>query len=192
MSRASGAPRHPAVAGRFYSDDADELARQLAACMPAPKPDPAVRVCIGPHAGYVYSGKIYGEMLAQVEVPRRVLLLGPNHTGRGAAVSLWSGGAWHFPNGEVQVDTELVGALADSGLFTRDRDAHLDEHSLEVQVPFLARRQPKLSIAGVILARLDLESCQVVGETLARILAAHGVENLGVCEKIYMKNSNIY
>lgn len=172
MAAASGAPRHPAVAGHFYSDDAEELGRQLAACMPVPKPDPEVRVCIGPHAGYVYSGKIYGEMLAQVEVPRRVLLLGPNHTGKGAALSLWSGGAWHFPNGEVQVDGELVNALADSGLFTLDRDAHLDEHSLEVQVPFLARRQPELSIAGIILGRLDLKSCQVVGEALAQILSA--------------------
>jgi AmmeMemoRadiSam system protein B len=159
------------VAGRFYAGERARLERQLDACMPSPQPDPSIRVCIGPHAGWVYSGAIYGEMLAQLAVPRRVVLVGPNHTGRGPALSLWSGGEWEYPNGSVSIDTDMVDALAATGLFELDRDAHRDEHCLEVQVPFLARRQPELRITPIVVRQLALEDCRRVGETLARVVS---------------------
>lgn len=162
--------RRPAVSGRFYPERSDELVGMLDGCMPQARPDPGVGVCIGPHAGWVYSGQIYGDMLAHVEVPERVVLIGPNHTGRGARVSVWSGGSWDFPGFEVQVDDALVGALAREPGFELDRDAHLDEHCLEVQVPFLKRRQRRLRITPIVMAGLGFEACEALGHTLARVV----------------------
>lgn len=164
--------RLPAMAGRFYPGRPDQLRAELRACMPHASADPAVRVCIGPHAGYVYSGRIYGETLAQVEVPRRVILIGPNHTGRGATVSLWAGGSWHFPGFEVAIDRPMVEALAATGSFELDLDAHYEEHCLEVQVPFLAARQSQLALTPIVLSGLRIEDCRRLGEHLAAVVEA--------------------
>jgi AmmeMemoRadiSam system protein B len=163
-----GVRRAPAVAGRFYAGDPDKLRQQLDVCMPEPADDPRAQVCIGPHAGWVYSGRIYGETLAQVEVPRRVIAIGPNHTGRGVPVSLWSGGSWEFPGFEVAIDRKMVDSLHQSGLFEPDLSAHRDDHCLEVQVPFMARRQPELRLTPIILSRASLDLCQQLGVLLAQ------------------------
>ena len=109
--------REPAVAGRFYAADPATLARDVSDFLAA-SPDaggaggaaPATML-MGPHAGYVYSGAIAGETYARVRVPRRAIVLGPNHTGLGARRSLWPSGCWRLPGGEVPVDTELAAAL---------------------------------------------------------------------------------
>lgn len=123
-----------------------------------------------PHAGYVYSGAVAGATYARVQIPPRVLILGPNHTGLGAHVALWPGGAWKTPLGEVPIDAPLTERLGRSPLIEEDRLAHLREHSLEVQVPFLQARRPDVAIAALCLGRLDVEQALELGNAVAEAI----------------------
>jgi len=171
--------RDPAVAGRFYSREPRALSEEVARLL-RERPDggpAAPRRALGllsPHAGYVYSGAVAGATWGAVEVPDRVILLCPNHTGRGARVSLWPGGAWVTPMGRLPVDAELTASLLGSGLCTADTEAHLHEHAVEVQLPFLQARQPGAAIAALCLSRLSFERCQALGRAVAAAARARG------------------
>lgn len=164
--------REPAVAGRFYTDRPAALARQVDGFLAAGGEKVAARGIVAPHAGYVYSGAIAGAVYARVVVPARVVVLGPNHTGMGVAVALWPGGAWRLPTGAVPVDAALTAALAASPLVAADAEAHLLEHSLEVQVPFLSRARPDVAIAALCLGHLRLADCLALGRHLAKVVSA--------------------
>ncbi len=166
--------REPAVAGRFYPGDKEQLAGEVAALLgehpggraTAEPPRPAVGV-LAPHAGYVYSGRVAGATYARVEVPERAVVMCPNHTGRGPAISLWPDGAWLTPLGRVPVDAPLTSALLRGGLVAADREAHRLEHALEVHLPFLQLRRPEVSIAALCLGPLSFAQCQALGATVA-------------------------
>ncbi len=166
--------REPAVAGRFYAGDAAALRRDVDRFLAAGGEKVAAKGLVAPHAGYVYSGAIAGAVYARVDVPARVIVLGPNHTGLGHPAALWPGGAWRLPTGEVPVDAALTAALAEGTLVTPDREAHLREHALEVQVPFLARARPDVAIAALCLGHLRYAECEAIGRTVARAAEAHG------------------
>jgi MEMO1 family protein len=173
--------REPAVAGRFYPADRGELAEEVARFL-AERPDgrataepprPA-RGVLAPHAGYIYSGAVAGATYARVDVPPRAIVLCPNHTGEGQRESLWPGGAWRTPLGRVPVDGEMVAELLACGGVTADRTAHLHEHSLEVQLPFLQLRRPEVAIAALCLGGLSWPECQALGEAVAGVARRHG------------------
>lgn len=167
---AAASLREPAVAGRFYPGDPEVLRRSVEALLGPPvEPRPALAL-VGPHAGYVYSGEIAGRTWARVTVPRRVVLLCPNHTGEGAPCSLWPGGGWRLPTGVVPVDDALVAAIVARCGATLDRDAHLHEHALEVHLPFALARQPALRIAALCLSGASLAECRALGEGLAAVV----------------------
>jgi AmmeMemoRadiSam system protein B len=117
---------------------------------------------------------VAGATWGAVEVPDRVILLCPNHTGFGAAVSLWPDGGWHTPLGRVRVDEELSAELLRGGPCTADRDAHLREHALEVQLPFLQARRPDAAIAAICLAHLPYERCEQLGRAVAAAARSRG------------------
>src|SRR5512133_1523995 len=144
--------REPAVAGRFYDGDPRTLAREVRAFLEAEgEPIPALGL-VAPHAGYVYSGAIAGAVYARVRVPPRVIVLGPNHSGLGRPAALWpADGGWRTPLGTVPVSRPLTDALAACPLVELDLAAHAREHSLEVQVPFLAIAQPAVELAALCL-----------------------------------------
>lgn len=171
-TRSAEALREPAVAGRFYPADPQGLSRQVSQMLgPKVEPRPAIAL-MGPHAGYVYSGAILGETYARTVVPRRVVLMCPNHTGRGVPRSLWSGGGWRMPGGTIPVDEALVEAIHRECGAQLDRRAHEHEHALEVHLPFARARQPDLRIAALCLAGLGLDECREMGEGLARVVRA--------------------
>ncbi|MCA9649049.1 MAG: AmmeMemoRadiSam system protein B [Myxococcales bacterium] len=162
--------REPAVAGRFYPGDPRRLRAEVAELMgPAVEPRPALAL-VGPHAGYVYSGAILGETYARTVVPPRVVLMCPNHTGLGVPRSLWPDGGWRLPTGVVPVDEDLVAGLREHCGAQLDRAAHRREHAIEVHLPFALARQPRLRIAALCLAGLDVETCRAMGEGLARVV----------------------
>jgi AmmeMemoRadiSam system protein B len=167
--------RLPAVAGAFYPDDAASVvadARRLTSPSPAVEPA-AVIAAVCPHAGWMYSGALAGRLAASVVVPPRVLVLAPNHTGRGARGAVWPGGAWTLPGGEVPVDAAFCRALCEaSTLLEPDVDAHLDEHAIEVLVPLLAARQPALHLAPVVLGGLSFGECETLAGAVARAVEA--------------------
>jgi AmmeMemoRadiSam system protein B len=134
-------------------------------------PEAAIGAIV-PHAGYVYSGPVAGAVYARLEIPPTVMILCPNHTGRGAPAALDPSDSWRTPLGDVPVDrrlSERLSALAPS--LRKDSEAHAREHSLEVQLPFLQVRRPDVRIVAVCLGAHDLDLCREVGEALARIRA---------------------
>jgi AmmeMemoRadiSam system protein B len=165
--------RPTAVAGAFYPGTRGGLELELASLVAETAARHELLACIAPHAGYVYSGGVAGRLFAHLTVPRRVVVLGPNHTGAGARISVSSHRSWRTPLGEVAVDRELsdrlVAAVADAEL---DDHAHRREHSIEVQLPFLARRRPDVVVLPICLKHLDLAECLELGRALAALIAA--------------------
>jgi AmmeMemoRadiSam system protein B len=173
--------REPAVAGRFYPADPDELAEEVARFLAerpggratAEPPRPALGMLV-PHAGYIYSGAVAGATYARVDVPAHAILLCPNHTGEGQRLSLWPAGAWRTPLGRVPADREMVSELLASGAAASDRAAHLHEHSLEVQLPFLQLRRREISVAALCLGGLSWPECRDLGRAVAGVARRHG------------------
>lgn len=159
--------RKPAVAGRFYPGTEEGLAREVETHLRAAiAPQPALAM-IGPHAGFTYSGSILGETYARVEVPDRVIIMCPNHTGMGVRRSLWAGGAWRLPGGDLSIDEQLARRVAVHAGLQPDLDAHVAEHAIEVHLPFLRAQNPGARIVPIVLAGLRLDDCREVGRGLA-------------------------
>ncbi|MCA9659834.1 MAG: AmmeMemoRadiSam system protein B [Myxococcales bacterium] len=168
--------RAPAVAGRFYPGDAEGLQRAVDHLVDpgaAIEPVPALAL-MAPHAGYVYSGALAGQTWARAEVPDRVVLLCPNHTGYGVPRSIWTRGRWALPGGGLEVDAELARAILTRARLEEDRDAHRYEHAIEVQLPFVRARQPAAKIVPICLAGLSVGECREIGEGIAAAIEALG------------------
>jgi hypothetical protein len=164
--------RMPAVSGQFYPGTASGLSRTLLELTREVKERiPAIAV-VSPHAGYVYSGAVAGELFSSVRVPGRAVIFCPNHTGIGEDAAIMSHGAWRMPWGDVPVDEELGTRLESACPFLReDASAHSREHAIEVQLPFLHRFRPDVRIVPVALGRLSLEDCRAIGENVADAIA---------------------
>jgi AmmeMemoRadiSam system protein B len=166
------ASRSPAVAGAFYPRDPAILAREVADCL---GPEVARRPAFGaivPHAGYVYSGSVAGAVYARLEPAHTVILLGPNHTGRGAAASIDAHDRWETPLGSVRVDRGLADRLAElCPSLERESAAHDREHSLEVQLPFLKTWNPEVAFVPICLGAPSLALCREIGEACASVTA---------------------
>ncbi len=166
--------RSPIVAGQFYPGQPAALAGLVAKYLGAAvkkDAEPTILAMV-PHAGYPYSGPVCGAVLAQANLADRILLLGPNHTGRGARLSLWPDGAWNIPGGAVPVDERTASALlAAEPALTPDRDAHLGEHSLEVILPFLRALNPDVSIIPLCVSEHNPQRLLGAAENMADVLA---------------------
>ena len=164
-------PREPVVAGTFYPRAAAALEDSLRHLIDLQEARHELLACIAPHAGYVYSGGVAGKLYGHLEVPRTVILMGPNHTGAGAPVAVAPHDRWRTPLGKVPIATALARRLVDRAyMATFDPHAHAREHSLEVQLPFLLARRPDLEVVPVCLAHLRLEDCLDLGRILAKIV----------------------
>jgi len=167
--------RPPAVAGRFYPGEPNELHRQVAQFIGTPAPSPVVGAVI-PHAGYVYSGKVAGATFRRLAIPERVILLGPNHTGRGVPVSVVAAGAFRIPGADVPIDEPLAAQILAAVPGAReDSRAHEREHALEVELPFLVALRPDVRIVPIVLGGLGGSQAAAVGEGLARVVSGEDI-----------------
>ncbi len=170
--------RLPVVAGKFYYGSPTGLKRQVQQYL---VPEAARQRALGivaPHAGFVYSGAVAGAVYSAITAPKTFVLLGPNHTGMGARISLYSEGAWEIPTATFPVDEALAQQLlaesdlvqrlfGESALMKPDTAAHLREHSLEVQLPFIAETAKNASIVPIAVMHASLEECRSAGEAIA-------------------------
>ena len=165
--------RNPAVAGSFYPGTEKTIETELERLIESVEPKETPRALVVPHAGWVYSGMVAGAVYGRVALPRKLILLGPNHFGIGREAALMSSGRWRYPGGALPVDPELGQALLNaSELFSEDELAHRREHALEVQIPFLRRVAPGTSFVPITLAQTSLEFCQAIGEAVAQAVSA--------------------
>ena len=174
---AAPAVRRPAVSGRFYPDSREQLEREVRGLITPVLPfshAATARAAIVPHAGYVYSGVTAALVFARLQLPRLIVILAPNHTGRCEApggVSLWEAGAFETPLGPVPVDAPLADAIRSAcPLVGVDHDAHRDEHAIEVELPFIQVRRPDAAIVPLVLAWDDWERARTLGEAVASVV----------------------
>jgi MEMO1 family protein len=181
--------RRPTVAGQFYEGDAEALRAQIKGCflhtigpqkLPQTNFQNHPRNIVGmicPHAGYLYSGPVASSAYYELALdgkPDTVVLLGPNHTGYGTALSLMREGAWQTPLGKVEIDTKMADfILHETSVVDVDDLAHRYEHSLEVQVPFLqCLYGESFKIVPICFLIQDYESAVEVGGALEEALDA--------------------
>jgi len=166
--------RYPAVAGKFYPAHPGELASLIAKFTDRkPAVEPAhVRACLVPHAGYVYSGVVAGAVFSSIFLPKKILLLGVRHYPRGESLAILSEGSWRTPLGDSAIDSSLAQRLrAACPALREDAVAHSQEHSLEVQLPFLQELDPGFSFVPVVLGTIRFDQLVQVGEGIARVLS---------------------
>jgi AmmeMemoRadiSam system protein B len=178
--------RRPAVAGSFYEDDPEKLKRQISYCFTHPlgpgsyplvsKEGPS-NIYIVPHAGYMYSGPIAAHVYAELALatpPELVVILGPNHTGLGSYVAAFPSGEWETPLGSVPIDHETVRKLAvESEVIDLDERAHLYEHSIEVQLPFLQYVfGNNFKLVPIVIMMQTPEVAEYISEGLYRLLGS--------------------
>jgi AmmeMemoRadiSam system protein B len=167
--------RQPAVAGQFYPGSAYKLRAALSQLIPENVHKKRVKGIISPHAGYVYSGAIAGELYAQIEIPATVLVIGPNHHGAGAAAALYPDGEWLTPLGSMSINSRLNALLLKHVPFIQsDSVAHQHEHSLEVQVPFLQYLRPDVSISSLCLGHGVYSELRLMASGIATAIREYG------------------
>jgi AmmeMemoRadiSam system protein B len=174
--------RKPVVSGMFYAGTARKLEEQIEWCYEhelGPGAMPQVNIegsreiiaLIVPHAGYIYSGPVashaYKE-LADDGIFHTAVILGPNHSGYGAAVSLWAGNSWETPLGKVRIDEELARNLS-GGVIEADETAHIYEHSIEVQLPWLQYLYKDIKIVPITMLAQDIETARAVGKAISQV-----------------------
>lgn len=162
------ATRKPAVAGSFYPADPIELRRMLESYLQdAPANDTPPRAMIAPHAGYVYSGPVaasgYVRLLKSGHRYTRILLLGPAHRVPLAGLAAPSVDAFATPLGAVPVDRAAIEAISGLPQVQVLDEAHRQEHSLEVHLPFLQLTLDNFSVVPLVVGEASAEEvCEVI------------------------------
>lgn len=179
--------RKPAVAGLFYEVDPDSLNKQIEWCFksqigPGKVPEKIgnkrnITGVIAPHAGYIYSGPVAAHSyykIAEDGFPETFVILSPNHTGMGSGVSTMTEGTWETPLGNVEIDEEFAHSLVkNTSIMDSDPSAHMQEHSAEVQIPFLQYLKNKylekdFKIVPVCMWMQDIETAMEVGISIQK------------------------
>lgn len=148
--------RFPAVAGQFYPEEKKELLEMLDKFLReagVPEIKKEVFGIIVPHAGYIFSGFVAAHAFKAIQNQEfnTVVLIGDSHYERFDGISVWESGEWETPIGKVKVNEKLAQKiLKDSRRFLVRDTAHLFEHSLEVQIPFLQKIMRNFQILPLI------------------------------------------
>jgi AmmeMemoRadiSam system protein B len=173
--------RRSAVAGTWYSADPSRLTADLgehlaaadAAAEDAVPRDATLLALIAPHAGLMYSGPVaaHAYRLLRGRSFDAVVLVGPSHYVAFEGVSMWPAGAFSTPLGDLPIDEELAAAIAAACPCVGVRaDAHGREHSLEMQLPFLAALAPGTPIVPLIMGHQTRETASALGDALGATL----------------------
>ena len=163
--------RPPAVAGRFYPSDPQELARQIKEYTSGATKKNRAIACVAPHAGYAYSGRVAGAVYSALEIPARCILLGPRHYPQGQPMAILTEGSFQTPLGEAPIDSAMAAKLARACPPLReDTEAHAREHSLEVQLPFLQQIAGDFRFVPVVLATDRYGAMEELGHGVAKVV----------------------
>lgn len=169
--------RMPAVAGQFYYGSSSRLKSQVEQYILDGMPKEKVVGIISPHAGLIYSGQVAGAVYSSIMFPETFILLGPNHTGQGASVSIMASGSWEIPMRTFLIDEALSKSIINKIPYAEDDSkAHRFEHSLEVQLPFIAYFSDSVKIVPIAVMRATLKECQEIGKGIAEAIKESGLD----------------
>lgn len=173
--------RAPVWAGAFYDQDSGRLAAQIDAYLgnvkDLPIPAQSVRALICPHAGYVYSGQTaaYAYRLVKGQPYETVVIIGVSHRYALDGCSIYLRGGFSTPLGVAQVDEALAARIAKASGFSYVPEAHAEEHSVEVQVPFIQRALPGAKIVPIVMGYPNRRHVYALAEGLAEVSGDDGV-----------------
>lgn len=163
--------RKPAVAGQFYPSNRKELTNQLDSFINKKADKIDAIACMLPHAGYIYSGEVAGTTVSRLKIKDTIILIGPNHTGHGAAFSVMAEGSWQTPLGDVKINSELAKKILNKSQYLKDdARAHASEHSLEVQLPFLQFCKERFEIIPIAISSENLKDLKNLGQEIGSII----------------------
>ncbi len=169
--------REPAVAGMFYPDKKQILDQELAYILEESREldlKGEIKAIIVPHAGYMYSGGVAARAYRQI-FERDVdvaVVISPSHCEYFTEISIYDGFAYRTPLGSVEVDQELAHKIADTSpqIILSDKGHRFDEHSLEVQLPFLQKVLPQFRFVPIVMGEHTLDNIQVLANALKSVL----------------------
>ncbi len=162
--------RKMAVADYFYPASPAVLKRMFSEWSAGVEKKERPLMVLLPHAGYIYSGSVAYQVLEQVECPGHFFVCGPNHTGMGKVFSIFPGKGWATPFGVMEVDEEMSERIVQHVRIAQfDTVAHIEEHSVEVQVNLLHYFRPDGKLVAGVLSALDYEVLVEAGEQLAEV-----------------------
>jgi len=160
--------REAIAAGQFYPGNKTELESTLNKLFSEQKIEPCSIAVVSPHAGYSYSGRLAAKSISKLKKARTIIILGPNHTGLGAPISISPHSVWKTPLGEIEVDLDKAKGIAKE-IGELDELAHIGEHSIEVILPFLQHRFKDFKILPITLASGNLEELLELGKILSQL-----------------------
>ena len=166
--------RQPAFAGQFYPSDPDELKANLANYFSSAVHNKNIKnvlAVICPHAGYVFSGEVAASSYNQIDPEKKyenIFILGISHRIGFEGASVYNAGDYITPLGRAKVNIDLANELiSKSNLFSSRTDAHIYEHSVEVQIPFLQFKLKKdFKIIPIVLGANSPSVCEKIAEVL--------------------------
>ncbi|UCC31197.1 MAG: AmmeMemoRadiSam system protein B [Phycisphaerales bacterium] len=178
--------REPVVAGQFYPGNPERCRAELLELLEAGSADyDSEKRPVGgivPHAGWVYSGAVAAKVfnaLAASRSPDVIVLLGGVHRFQGREAALCTSGRWETPLGPVQVDNRLAERImGHTNLIVDDAYAHEDEHSIEVQMPFVKHLFPEAKVVPIMVPAT--RTAHEIGEAVGRTLTAYKYDALVV------------
>lgn len=172
----AGSIREPVFAGQFYSAESTMLLKQIKFFFDNAKPQKvdSVLAIIVPHAGYIYSGQIDADAYNQVKENKYdlVVILGTNHTTAGFTnISVYPKGSFATPLGNLKIDDKVAEQLLEGDDdVSANLSVHKQEHSIEVQIPFIKYLFPQVKILPIIVGSSDIDMCTKFSKVLAKIL----------------------
>ncbi len=169
--------RKAAVAGTFYPANQEKLERDVAVFLENSLPVEIVTRIFGiavPHAGYTYSGGVAARAYRQVMDRdfELVVVIAPSHKIYFEEISVYNGAAYETPLGKIHVDRDSAKKLASlhPGIIYSDLGHDIDEHALEVQLPFLQQVFYDFSLLPIVMGNQDAANVEVLADALAKLL----------------------
>jgi len=168
--------KQPNVSGQFYPADASELSRQIDAFFESADRKPheqKIQMLIAPHAGYLYSGAVAAHSFRAAGQGRyaTIIVMAPSHYFDFEGISVWEKGGFQTPLGKIDVDEGFAQALIKSDpQFGFNPQVFSQEHSLEVELPFLQKTFKDFKIVPILMGRPDYKVCQSLAHSLSQFI----------------------
>jgi len=163
--------RESVIAGSWYPDDEEELSKEIESYLNNAGKSGGKKPLsiISPHAGYIYSGQVAAYSYKQIEgkTYKRVIVIAPSHHYRIQGCALFDTGAFSTPLGTIPVDEESCTKLVESdSIFQREKAPHIEEHSVEIQLPFLQKVLGNFMLIPILCNENDIEVCRQIAKSI--------------------------
>lgn len=172
--------RKSSVAGHFYPGGEKSLRKMVEKMVDLQKEKKKALCVISPHAGFEYSGNVAGAVFSSVLIPKKLVILGPSHRSIQSRFAIMREGSWETPLGDVFVDTPLAELIMNrTNLVSEDENAHLNEHSLEVQLPFIQFFKKDFTFIPISIAYYaSFDELVSLGKAIGEVIKEQGEEVL--------------